>query len=109
MSFPFTVFMPYNGDKNIHEVTNSLRATNLIEEIFLIADELVEIPKTLRAISGENFSSTKILQSIFNETTTEFILLILIPGEVTFEKFALDRFLDVANETNASLIVFRFL
>ncbi len=104
MSFPFTVFMPYNGDKNIHEVTNSLRATNLIEEIFLIADELVEIPKTLRTISGENFSSTKILQSIFNETTTEFILLILRPGEVTFEKFALDRFLDAANVTNASLL-----
>lgn len=104
MSFPFSVFIPYNGDKNIWDQLNSLRSSKLIEEIFLVAGESVEIPKPSQFISAESILSTKTILSICEETDSEFILLILKPLEISFGKFSLNRILEIAEITGAGLI-----
>lgn len=104
MKFPLTVFIPFKGDTNIHNTANSLRSSKLIEELYLVAGKAVEIPKTYQYINSENFLSTGTLKTISGETDSEFILLILKPLEIQFEKYSLNRFLEVAELTGAGLI-----
>lgn len=104
MSFPFTVFIPYNGSTKILEITNSLRSSKLIEEIFLITTESVEVPKSSQVLNVESILSTDTLKTIFRETDSEYILLLLKPLEIKFERFSLNRFLDVAEHTRAGLL-----
>jgi hypothetical protein len=104
MSFPFTVFIPYKGNINIRDTANSLRSSKLIEEIYLIADESVEVPKSYPVINAISILSTVTLKAMSEETDSEFIILILKPEEIIFEKFSLNRFLEVAKMTGAGLI-----
>ncbi len=104
MSFPFTVLIPYNGDKKIWELSNSLRSSKLIEELFLIADESVEIPKPSQSISATNIFSTKTIRSIYEQTDSEFILLVLKPCLISFGRFSFNRLLEIAETTQAGLV-----
>ena len=101
MNFPFTVFIPYDGNPKVRDSVNSLRSSKLIEEIYLIATESIEVPKSSQAIRAESILSTKTLKSILSETDSEFIILILKPSEILFGRFSLNRFLEIANLTGA--------
>ena len=101
MSFPFTVFIPYDGNTKIRDSVNSLRSSKLIEEIYLVAFESIEIPKSSQAVRAESILSTKTLRSILSETDSEFILLILKPLEILFERFSLNRILEIAELSRA--------
>jgi hypothetical protein len=104
MSFPFTVFIPYDGNLEILNVINSLRTSKLIEEIYLIAPESIEVPKSIPVLKSENILSSSFLKSIYEETDSDYILLFFKPLEITFEKFSLNRFLNVAELTEAGLL-----
>jgi hypothetical protein len=104
MSFPFTVFIPYNGNTKIWDWANSLRSTNLIEKLYLIADESVEVPKSSQVLHSESILCTSFLKTAYKETNSDYILLILNPAEILFERFSLNRFLEVALLTGAGLI-----
>ncbi len=104
MSFPFTVFIPYNGNVKIWESANALRSSKMIEELFLLAGDSVEVPKSSQVINVENMFSTKTLRAILEEADSEFIILVLKPLETVFEKFAMSRFFEVAELTGAGLI-----
>ena len=86
MSFPFTVFIPYNGNLEIRNVINSLRASQLIEEIYIITPESIEVPKSTPVLKSENVLSSSSLKSIYEETDSDYIILFLKPWEITFEK-----------------------
>ncbi len=104
MSFPFTVFVPYNGNLKIWESVNSLRASNLIEELFLITTESTEVPKSSQVLFSESITNTRTLRAISDESDSEYILLLLKPEEVSFGRFSLNRFFEVAEVTGAELI-----
>ncbi len=104
MSFPFTVFIPYNGNVKIWESANALRSSKMIEELYLLTDESVKVPKSSQVINTENIFSTKTLKALSEEADSEFILLQLKPLEIVFEKFSLSRFFEVAKLTGAGLI-----
>lgn len=104
MSFPFTVFIPYNDSIKIREITNSLRSSQLIEEIYLIAAESVVIPKSFQVLNAESLFNTSTIKAISQETDSEYIILFLRPEEIIFEKFAIKRILDVAELTGSGLL-----
>lgn len=104
MSFPFTVFIPYKDKLNIRDTDKTLRSSKLIEELYLIADEAVEVPKTYQVINADSILSARTLKLMSEETDSEFILIILNPVEIIFQKYSLNRFLDVAELTGAGLI-----
>ncbi len=104
MSFPFTVFVPYNGNIKIWEAFNALRVSNLIEEVFLISAESTEVPKSSQVLFSDNITSTQTLRAISNASESEYILLLLKPEEVTFGRFSLNRFFQLAELTGAALI-----
>ncbi len=104
MSFPFTVFVPYNGNKKIWDSLNSLRVSNLIEELYLITDESTEIPKSSQVVYSDSIFSTKTLRAVSDESDSEYILLLQEPKEITFGRFSLNRFFEVAELTGAGLL-----
>jgi len=104
MSFPFTVFIPYNGNLKIWESANALRSSKMIEELYLLAGESVKVPKSSQVLNTENIFSTTTLRALSEEADSEFILLLLNPLEFIFEKFSLSRFFEVAELTGAGLI-----
>jgi Glycosyl transferase family 2 len=104
VSFPYTVFIPFTGSEKIAEITNSLRASKLIEEVYLIAGKDVETPKSSQVIVEENIPGTKTLRTIYKETDSDFIVLYLEPSFIRLEKFSLHRILEIANSTNAGIL-----
>ena len=104
MSFPFTLFVPYNGSVNILESLNSLRTSKLIEEVYLVAGEDTEVPKSSQVLISDSIVSSKTLKAIAAETDSEYILILLTPDEITFGRFALNRFYEVAELTGAGLL-----
>ena len=104
MSFPITVFVPYDSEIKIWELSNSLRKSKLIEELFLIARDSKDVPGSLRTITSENIYSTRTIRSIYDETDSEFILLILKPVEISFGQFSLHRMLEICGNTNAGWV-----
>ncbi len=104
MSFPFTVFIPYNGYSKILSIINSLRTSQLIEEIYLITPESIDVPKSAAVLKAGNVLSSSTQKAIYEETDSDYIILFLKPLEITFEKFSLNRFLNVAELTEAGLL-----
>ena len=104
MSFPFTVFIPFNNENKNGKSINSIRASKLIEEVFFLAKESADVPKTEQVISADNFFSTKTLRDINNDTDSEYIILFLTSNEINFERFALNRILNIAVTTNAGIL-----
>ncbi len=104
MSFPFTLFVPYNGNMKTWESFNSLRTSNLIEELYLITAESTEAPKSSQVLVSDSVLSTKTLKAISDETDSEYMLILLKPEEVDFGRFSLNRFFEVAEQTGAGLL-----
>lgn len=104
MSYPFTVCIPYNGNKKILESFNSAINSKLIEEVVLISETPLELPKSSRVIYSRNIFSTSTIKSIHEETESEYILLVLKPVDISFERFSLNRFLEVAENNQAGIV-----
>ncbi len=105
MSFPFTLFVPYTGNTKIWESFNSLRSSNLIEELYLITgDESTEVPKSSQVLIADSIFSTSTLKAISAETNSEYILLLLTSEEISFGRFSLNRFFEIAELTGAGLL-----
>ncbi len=104
MSYPFTVFIPYSGNLKTWEAFNSMRSSNLIEELFLVTLESAEVPKASQVLISDGITSSKTLRDIAGESDSEYILLLLKPEEISFGRFSLNRLFEVAEMTGAALV-----
>ncbi len=104
MSFPFTVFISYNSEIKIWELSNSLRKSKLVEDLIVIAEDSNDVPDALRSVKSENICSTKTIRTIYDATDSEYILLILEPVEILFGQFSLHRMLEVYDSTQAGWV-----
>lgn len=104
MNYPFTVFIPYNGNKKIWESLHPSMPARLIEGTVLITEDSVELPRSALIIHSNNIFNTSAIKSINEETSSEYLLLILNPVEISFERFSLDRILEIAEASEAGLI-----
>lgn len=104
MSYPFTVYIPYNGNKKIWESLSLSLPSKLIEEVVFVSSDTFDLPRSYKVISSKNIFSTKTIKSIYEQTNSDYILLVLKPLEISFERFSLGRMLEVAENNDAGLV-----
>ncbi len=75
-----------------------------MKNFILVTDESTEVPKSSQVLAADSILSTKTLKAVLDETDSEYVLLLLKPEEVTFGRFSLNRFYEVAELTGAGLL-----
>lgn len=100
-----TAFLPYNGQDYTKKTVDNLKKTNLVEKIYLLSS-----PDVKDSINGcENINidklySSKTVKSIADTVDTEFALLITQDTLLEFGQFALERFVNLAEDTGAGML-----
>lgn len=99
-----TVFIPYNGLPNTEKTISEFIGSELIGKIFLLSlrTDLPEIKGTEK-IKIENYHSSKTINLIAENSDTDFTLILLEDVLIHPGQFTPERFLSVAENTNAGL------
>jgi hypothetical protein len=99
-----TVFIPYNGLPNTEKTIIEFIGSELIGKIFLLSSrtDLPEIKGTEK-IKIENYHSSKTINLIAENSDTDFTLFLLEDVLIHPGQFTPERFLSVAENTNAGL------
>ena len=99
-----TVFIPYNGLSNTEKTIREFSDSELIGKIFLLSSstDLHEIKGTEK-IKIENYHSSKTINLIAEKSDTDFTLILLEDVLIHTGQFTHERFLSVAENTNAGL------
>ncbi len=101
---PVTVFMPYTGRPFSTDTIRHLRATGLIDRVFLLVGEphqgAVDGATCLRVPTLLGSDAVKV---IAEKAGSAYVLLLLRDLSIEFAPFGLSRFIDVASSTGASV------
>ncbi len=95
-------FVHFEGSET-QKVINQLKATGLVNKIFVISSEHLQVENAEILICGFPLS-TQTLKKIAAESNTDFTLLLLQNSEVNVGYLALERLLQVAINTGASMV-----
>lgn len=107
-----TVFIPYNDYLKSHvqisttdELLNQFINHPLVEEVFLLTtnESVKKFPKC-KSLITQNIFSTETIKLINKNCRTDFILWITKDTSIELGQFALERFFNIAEETDKALI-----
>ena len=111
MRLPITVFLPYSGGKFTEHTIQQFKSASggyLVKEINLLANPKLKQPSNLppevKILHVETLFSSDTVTMISRNTTTQYLLLIVHDGPIELGQFCLERFLSVAENTNAGLL-----
>lgn len=100
-----TVFLPH-GRKQENQITiQRFQSSHIVKEIFIISSDnsTEQIVGTKRIIS-ENFNSSESVKKIAEHSTTKYTLIVLTDKSINPGKFSLERFVQVADSSNAGIV-----
>ncbi|HCV42242.1 MAG TPA: hypothetical protein DGH68_02070, partial [Bacteroidetes bacterium] len=105
MTKPITAFIPYNGNEFTRRTVGQLRASNLVDKVYLLAtgDTPVDIEKC-RVLKVESLFGSKSLRLVAEKSKSRYTLFITQDTPIEFGEFAFERFLSVADNTGAGLV-----
>lgn len=99
-----TTFIPFTDEETVSALVEQLKQNESIDKIFiLVAEKTKQISKTT-TIRIENIHSSSALKKIVENIETDFVLFITKPVKINFGQFAIERFLQTAENTNAGII-----
>ncbi len=99
------VFMPYSGNEHSKLTINALSNIKAIDKIFLFGtEENLTVPENCQMLKTDNFHSTNTIKKILENSNSKYSLIILKDEELSFADFSIERFINVANDTNAGLV-----
>ncbi|MFC2134154.1 glycosyltransferase family 2 protein [Bacteroidota bacterium] len=105
MKSKISAFIPFDGQKHSTQLISSISASKLVKDIFLL------VPRAgIRKIEGcknlvvPNLHSSKTIRTISKNSSTEYTLFITKDTRIDPGKFCIERFYQVANNTEAGLI-----
>ncbi len=101
-------FITYSGIRATQFIVSQLNENKIVNRIFVIAPEPVEITGAETLITKEPFS-TKSIQQIIANNETEFALLALQNNPFEIGQFALERLVQVAENTGAAMVYADYL
>lgn len=105
MSKPITAFLPYSGKHYTKLTVEQLRHSGVVDRIVLLTNgphyHHLDGCETLPV---DTFMSNRTLRSIARKLDTHFALMILQDTSYRLGQFALERFLDVAQNTVSGLV-----
>lgn len=98
-----TCFIRYNGNADAQTIVDVLKSSGLVEKIFVISPESIEI-KNAETLVCTNPHSTDTIKKIAEKSTLDFSLLALHDGGLSLGQFALERMLQVIENTGSAMV-----
>jgi len=105
-----TVILPYSSqsyfDKNLEQFSRSSAVAKII---VLHSEELTQVPEGVETIKTDFLQSGKTINTVLGKCTSNYILFLTQSTEIQPGQFALERFLDAADEAGAGIIYSDYL
>jgi len=107
MNKKITAFITDTDDKSLNATISSLIATGLIKKVFIISEtrtELINNESVIEIIKVSSLQKTKAIQLISETSDTDYSLIYTKPFPLDPGKFALDRMIQVCDDTGAGMV-----
>lgn len=102
MTQTINCFLPVGNQEETLSTINELKNSNLVSNIFLIGKVSFKI-EGVKSLESESLFSGKAIHEIAQATDTDFTFIYIKTSPLKLGQFALNRFTQVASDTNASL------
>lgn len=105
-----SVYLPFSGAQYNFDFLKELKNNKLIKKIFLLTqNSQIEIPNGCEVLSVENLTSSKTIDSILNSDDSNYVLLFTQDSHYELGQFAIERFYNVINSTQAAMVYSNYL
>jgi len=100
-----SVYLPFSGAQYNFDLLKELKNNKLIKKIFLLTqNSQIEIPNGCEVLSVENLTSSKTIDSILKSDDSNYVLLFTQDSHYELGQFAIERFYNVINSTQAAMV-----
>lgn len=100
-----TAFLAYNGLPHTKELANRLFNSGLVKDIYLVTTQNdLEGIADCKMLVCQSFQDSKTINKIASLSDSEFTLILTKDTEIDFAQFAIERFIGIADDTNAGLV-----
>ena len=96
-------FIAFTNQKEIKDLVSQLAQKSYINNIYLVADQEIEITRAKGIVSAFPHS-TQTIKKIAAKVEADYVLLALQNTKLEMAQFALDRLLQVAENTSATMV-----
>ena len=103
MNQKIDVFLAYSVEAETMKTVSEIRNIPILRNIYIVSPKPVKIMGAETLISSEPFSTT-VIKQISEKCGAEYVLLSLLNTKVEFGRFAVDRLLQVAENTGAAMV-----
>lgn len=105
-----SVYLPFSGAQYNFDLLKELKNNKLIKKIFLLTqNSQIEIPNGCEVLSVENLTSSKTIDSILKSDDSNYVLLFTQDSHYELGQFAIERFYNVINSTQAAMVYSNYL
>ncbi|MCW8848939.1 MAG: glycosyltransferase [Melioribacteraceae bacterium] len=108
MSIKIDLFIPKISDNNYEKTLESVREVKSINKIFALESDSNK-SNSKNSILFENLSSSDTINKIADKCETDYLILITKDTFINFSSFGLERFINIASNTNAGLLYSDFI
>ncbi|WP_282126382.1 glycosyltransferase family 2 protein [Marinifilum flexuosum] len=103
MSAKITCFLPFGTKEETTITVSELRKSELVSNIFIVGNNAEEI-KGAEVLNCEALTNGKNIQLIAEKSDSEYVLLYTKTSALTLGQLAVERFYQVATDTNSGLV-----
>lgn len=105
MSQKISVFIPYNGLEHTKIIVSQLKQNELVKNIFLLttSNEAGNI-SGCELLKVSNLFGSETIKLINEKSNSDFVLIIKQDTKIEFGQFAFERFINIANWSNAGMV-----
>ena len=110
MKNSITIFLQQGNPKENQKTIKRFSESELVKEIILLSsDEKFSSFENVKVVNCKNFKSSEAIKLIAKYSSTDFTLIVQSEKAVKPGQFCLDRFYQVAVNTNASMVYSDYL
>ncbi|VAX22293.1 Putative glycosyltransferase, partial [hydrothermal vent metagenome] len=100
-----TAFIPHNGFEHTLQTVDNLLTSSVIKKVVLVATDKTLAPiKNCEVLYTKSFFSSETIELIYENSQTEYTMILTQDDLIDFGQFAMERFRDVAENTDAGLV-----
>jgi len=96
-------FIAWNGQEPTQDIVNQLRHSPVVKSIYILAPTSVEVDGATIIVS-DRLTSTQTMKAIAACTKSDYALLLLNENQLTVGQFAVERLLQLAGYSDASMV-----
>jgi hypothetical protein len=104
MKNKITVFMPYGGSDFTLETIREFRQTGLADKVYLITQSDAAVVEGAEILKTDGLFSSSTLKWLAEKSDSEYLVFLINDAPVKLGQFTLERFINVAESTGASLL-----